>query len=267
MSPKKPGIKKVILLCRKVSALECVQFLFKQEIAIAAIVTHPSDPAKKELQKIAQAKRILFYTDDAPLYKLIERNDKRLQNVDLVISYLFWKKIKLPLIELGTKGCINFHPAPLPDYKSRAGYNTAILEQRKTFGVSAHFIDGETFDSGKIIKVLNFPIKPESVTVIALEQKTQEKLVELFKNVITSFVGNKKFKLLPNEGGLYLTAPQLDEFKRIDPSKDSLDQIHRKIRAFFFPPHLGAYLEIKGEKFNLIDETTLKYIAELLAKK
>ncbi|MBI5728770.1 MAG: formyl transferase [Candidatus Magasanikbacteria bacterium] len=267
MSLNKAGIKNVILLCRKISALECVQFLFKNKIAIVAIVTHPDDPAKQTLQAIARAKKILFFTDDAPLYRMIERRDKRLQNIDLVISYLFWKKVRLPLIGISTKGCINFHPAPLPDYKSRAGYNTAILDQRKNFGVSAHFVEDETFDSGQIIKVLTFPIDPKTETVISLEQKTQRKLVELFKSVITSFLLNKKFKLAANKGGLYLTAGQLDELKRIDPSKESLEEIHRKIRAFFFPPYPGAYVEIKGEKFTLLDEATLKYIAELLTVK
>jgi hypothetical protein len=132
LSKPRKGIKKVVLLCRKKSALECVAFLVKNKIEIAAIVTHPADPAVLDLKKFARQEKILFFTDDAPLYKLIERRDKRVQNVDLVISYLFWKKIRKPLIELGLKGCINLHPAPLPDYKSRAGYNTAILDQRKS---------------------------------------------------------------------------------------------------------------------------------------
>jgi methionyl-tRNA formyltransferase len=267
MLPKNQGIKKVILLCRKVSVLECAQFLLEQKITIAAIVIHPNDPAKKDLQKIARTKKILFFTDDAPLYKLIEAKDKRLQNVDLVISYLFWKKIKRSLIELGAKGCVNFHPAPLPDYKSRAGYNTAILHGRKQFGVTAHFIEGETFDSGKIIKVLRFTMNPKTETVISLEQRTQVKLVELFKSVITDFLRDKKFRLTPNKGGLYLTAEQLDKLKQIDTAKESSEEIHRKIRAFFFPPHTGAYITINGEKFTLLNEEMLLYIAQLLARK
>jgi methionyl-tRNA formyltransferase len=267
LSKPRKGIKKVVLLCRKKSALECVAFLVKNKIEIAAIVTHPADPAVLDLKKFARQEKILFFTDDAPLYKLIERRDKRVQNVDLVISYLFWKKIRKPLIELGLKGCINLHPAPLPDYKSRAGYNTAILDQRKSFGVTAHFIDGETFDSGKIIKVLSFPMNPATETVISLEQKTQVKLVQLFKIVIDAFSKNKRIKLKLNSGGLYLTSGQLDELKRVDLSKEPLEELHRKIRAFFFPPHTGAYIEIKGERFTLIDQAMLDLIAKLLTQK
>jgi hypothetical protein len=140
-------------------------------------------------------------------------------------------------------------------------------ETRKSFGVTAHFIDGETFDSGKIIKVLSFPMNPATETVISLEQKTQVKLVQLFKIVIDAFSKNKRIKLKLNSGGLYLTSGQLDELKRVDLSKEPLEELHRKIRAFFFPPHTGAYIEIKGERFTLIDQAMLDLIAKLLTQK
>ena len=195
---------------------------------------------------------------------MIERDDPRIGDIDLVISYLFWDKIKQPLINLAHNGCINFHPAPLPDYKSRAGYNTAILDQRNDFGVSAHFIDSEEFDAGPIIKVLKFPIDSSKETAFSLEKTAQEKMSVLFKEVVDMLLKGEPIKTTPNKGGLYLTSEQLEAMKNIDIRNNSAAEINRKIRAFFFPPYKGAKLAIQGEEFTLINDDVLAYIHKLI---
>ena len=57
-----------------------------------------------------------------------------LGEVDLVVSFLFWNRIREPLISLGRVGCLNLHPAPLPDFRGVGGYNVAILEGRAGMG-------------------------------------------------------------------------------------------------------------------------------------
>ena len=66
-----------------------------------------------------------------------------LEGTDLVLSFLFWRLIRPPLIDLGRIGCLNFHPAPLPDWRGLGGYNVAVLEGLTEWGVSAHFVDEE----------------------------------------------------------------------------------------------------------------------------
>ncbi len=53
-------------------------------------------------------------------------------------------------------GCLNFHPAPLPDFRGLGGYNVAILEGLPEWGVSSHFVD-EHFDTGDLVDVERFP--------------------------------------------------------------------------------------------------------------
>ena len=77
--------------------------------------------------------------------------------VDVVISFLFWRLIREPLISLGRVGCLNFHPAPLPDFRGLGGYNVAMLDGLREWGVSCHFVD-EGFDTGDIVEVERFPI-------------------------------------------------------------------------------------------------------------
>ena len=39
------------------------------------------------------------------------------------------------------------------------------------------------------------------------------------------------------------------------------DNIEKKIRAFWFPPYDGAYVEINGQKYTLINRQLLEEIA------
>lgn len=266
MRSKSAGLKNVILLGKKKGAVKALQFLLKNNINVKLVVAKSDEPFNITLASTARSLNIPLI-DEKKLYELIESGDKLVKNIDLVISYLFWGRIKQPLINLAKRGCINLHPAPLPDYKSRAGYNTALLDEREEFGVTAHFIDTEKFDDGPIIKVLKFPIDKERDNVISLEKKSQKKLFILFKQVMKLFLTEDRIPTALNKGGLYLTAKQLEEMKEIDPEKDSLKEIHKKIRAFFFPPYKGALINIKGEEFTLINNEILEYLAKLLNSK
>src|SRR3989344_6783565 len=115
---KSRKVKKVIFMGRKKGAVDAVRFLIESKTKIAVIVGIENDPYHKELLEMANKNKILFVLNERELYELIAKQDKRFNKVDLVISYLYSKRIKNPLIKLGKAGCINFHPAPLPDYKS-----------------------------------------------------------------------------------------------------------------------------------------------------
>ncbi len=254
-------VKRVILLGRKCGLGQAYSHLVEQGITVPILVVMDDNAVVREMAE-RHGTRVLM--DDAELYRLIEQGDDLVSDIDLVISWLFPKRIKEPLFKLGRLGCLNLHPAPLPDYKSRAGYNTAILERRKEFGVSVHYIDSEQFDAGPIIDVLRWPIDPEHETVLTLESATQEKLLELFQATVARFVSSEAIATTANLGGLYLSAKQLEAAKEIDLERDSLEEINRKIRAFFFPPHAGAYIMVHGQKFTLVNQAILDLLAKRL---
>lgn len=257
-------LRRVILMGRKPGAAKALRSLHARGIQVPFVLAKADEPYTDTILKTARELNIEVLTDPNEMYRRIEVRHESILDIDLVISYLFWGRIRQPLIELASRGCINFHPAPLPDYKSRAGYNTAILESRADFGVSVHFIDSEKFDAGPIIKVLRFSINPETETVMNLEKKSQLKLELLFEETLSLFQDNAEIETTLNSGGLYLTAVELEESKKIDLSTENSDTIDRKIRAFFFPPYVGAYVEVEGKKYTLVDEEILKEIAKKL---
>lgn len=176
---------------------------------------------------------------------------------DLGISVLYWRKLKEEFLSMPPKGIINFHPAPLPEYKGTGGYNLAILESRSTWAVSAHYVD-ENIDTGRIIECSSFDIDDEHETVLSLEKRSLDEIEILAKQITISAV--KKSTYLPskeNKGGRYISRAQMEAMKQIVPG----DDIDRKIRAFWFPPYDGAYIEIENKKYTLVNHEILEMLA------
>lgn len=174
---------------------------------------------------------------------------------DLALSVLYWRKLSRPLIEASKHGVINFHPAPLPDYKGVGGYNLAILHGLRQWAVSAHYVD-EEIDTGEIIRVDPFAINLERETAQSLERKSVTALEHLIDAVMEDFLSEpRKLASSPNIGGVYLSRPEMEDLKRIDPENDDVD---RKVRAFWFPPYSGAYIEIGGRQYTLVNDVILQ---------
>ena len=171
---------------------------------------------------------------------------------DLVTSYVYWKILKKPLIQSPPLGILNFHPAPLPDLRGTGGFNLAILENHKNFGVSVHYMD-EGIDSGPIIEVDRFPINAQSETAQSLEKLSHNRMLDLFKKTLGRV---NKQGILPCKkisGGRHLSRQQMEDLKKIQPG----DNVDAKIRAFWFPPYDGANIEIDGKNYTLISRTIL----------
>ncbi|MDR0858895.1 MAG: hypothetical protein LBN97_07690, partial [Oscillospiraceae bacterium] len=158
-------------------------------------------------------------------------------------------------------GCINFHPAILPDWRGLGGCNIAILEKREVWGATAHYVN-ENIDTGKILGVFDFPFDYLTETAFTLKNKTETVMCELYRDIISEILLNGKVsrRLIVNEGGNYLSKNQMLNLMRIDPLIDDVDL---KVRAFWFPPHSGAYLEINGIKYTLVNDKILSQIAHI----
>tara|TARA_B110000438_G_C15818626_1_gene653171 strand:- start:3549 stop:4268 length:720 start_codon:yes stop_codon:yes gene_type:complete len=204
----------------------------------------------------------IMHCSDEELYHIISnkysKNQKLIKNIDIVISYLFWKKIKTSLIILPKIGCINFHPAPLPDFRGFSPYTFGILKNSSFWGVSVHFID-EKFDTGNLIKTSKFLINPKNETSFSLEQKSQKKLYILFKEIINILFDSKKLKSIPQFNGQYFSKKDFEKNREIF-LEDSNEEIDKKIRAYWYPPFEGAYIKRKGEKIFVINKKILELL-------
>lgn len=206
------------------------------------------------VEKYCREYRVKYYGES------LEESGINLEEIDLIVSWLYDKKIKEPYISNPKLGCINFHPAPLPEYRGRGGCNLAILEKLSKWGVTAHYVN-EDYDKGDIIKKTYFDFDYRSETAYSLKKKTNKYLLELFKEIVYLFANKGKQSGIEQskDEGRYLSKKQMLDLMRIDIEKDDIEN---KIQAFWFPPYTGAYIEIKGKKYTLVNEIVLKKIIE-----
>jgi methionyl-tRNA formyltransferase len=238
--------------CKRSAAL-ALDWLVAERVEVAAVVASEPDRFTREEQRVdLVAKRHgLRLSSDAELY------ERPPEDIDAVISFLFWKRIREPLLSLGRIGCLNFHPAPLPDMRGLGGYNVAVLEGMSEWGVSCHFVDPE-FDTGDLVEVARFPIDPNVATAFSLDLESQERLLALFKRVIARARDGEELPRTPQGEGRYVNREEFESLRRVRPG----DDLDRKLRAFWYPPYPGAVVEVDGRELTLVSEQLLAEAAE-----
>lgn len=196
------------------------------------------------------------------MYHFIDSDNQTFdgQRVDIIISYLFYKRIKKELLNTA-ETAINFHPAILPDYQGLGGYNAAILEEKREYGVSAHLMT-EAFDAGDIIKISRFKISVDE-TALSLEKKSMKVMLDLFKEVFSKRYQHYIKHAFFNDvmAGRYITKGELEAMKYVAPDA-SKEEIDRKIRAFWYPPYEGAKVKWGTEYYTLINQHLLSPLAQ-----
>jgi methionyl-tRNA formyltransferase len=235
----------------KRSAARALDWLAGQGCEIAAVVAPEPGELTRDEQRIdlVAERRGLRLTSDEELYA------RPPADVDVVISFLFWKRIREPLISLAPGGCLNFHPAPLPDFRGLGGYNVAVLEGLSEWGVSCHFVDAG-FDTGDLVEVARFPIDSQTATALSLDLESQERLLELFERVMARVLAGEELSRKPQSGlgpGRYVSRDEFEALRRVRPG----DDVERKVRAFWYPPHPGAVIELDGRMLTLVNDALL----------
>ncbi len=175
--------------------------------------------------------------------------------VDLLISFSYKKLIKQELLNFSNLS-INFHPAPLPDYRGRGTTMFAILKGEKSWGVTCHYISAG-FDTGDIIEVLRFKIPEMIVLGQELSEYSWKKCVLLMNRIIKKIDSNLRLDSYNQSEGHYYSMDMLNKNKEVFIT-DTNDIINKKINAFWYLPYEGAYIRINGEKFYLINSTVFE---------
>ena len=62
----------------------------------------------------------------------------------------------------------------------------------------------------------------------------------------------------PQGPGRYVDADEFERLRRVRPG----DDLDRKLRAFWYPPHSGALVEVEGRDLTLVNERLLAEVAQ-----
>ena len=238
----------------KRSAARALEWLVVEGVDVAAVVAGEPDELTRDDQRVdlvAEGHGLALVSEE-------ELYASPPEDVDVVVSFLFWNRIREPLLSLGRIGCLNFHPAPLPDLRGVGGYNVAVLEGMSEWGVSCHFVDAD-FDTGDIVEVERFAIDPDTATALSVDVDSQERLYELFKRVMRRALADEELPRTPQGEGRYVSREEFEGMRRVRPG----DDLDRKLRAFWYPPYPGAVVDVDGRDLTLVDETLLAELGRL----
>ena len=238
--------------CKR-SAADALDWLVTEGADVAAVVASEPD----RFTSVEQRVDLVAQRHGVPVVGVEELYAHPPADVDLVISFLFWERIREPLLSLGRIGCLNFHPAPLPEMRGVGGYNVAILEGMREWGVSCHFVDAG-LDTGDLVDVDRFPIDPDHMTALSLDLISQQQLLGLFQRVIGRVLAGDELPRAPQGPGRYVDRDEFERLRRVRPG----DDLDRKLRAFWYPPHPGAVVELDGRELTLVDERLLAELAD-----
>ena len=236
----------------KRSVVRALDLLVERGVEVIAVVAAEPDPWAREPQRLDLVAR----RHGLPLLPETELYASPPAGAELVISFLYPRLIREPLISLGRIGCLNFHPAPLPDFRGLGGYNVAILEGLREWGVSCHFVD-EHFDTGDLVEVERFDIDPDAHTALSLDLESGERLVGLFRRVVDRALAGEELPREPQGEGRYVSGEEFERLRVVRPG----DDLDRKLRAFWYPPYPGAVIEVEGRRVTLVDDALLAEVA------
>jgi methionyl-tRNA formyltransferase len=237
----------------KRSAVRALDLVVERGAEVVAVVAPEPDRWTREAQRLDLAAR----RHGLPLVAEEDLYADPPGDVDVVISFLYWRLIREPLLSLGRVGCLNFHPAPLPDFRGVGGYNVAVLEGLEEWGVSCHFVD-EHLDTGDLVEVERFAIDPAAHTAFSLDLESGERLVRLFGRVLDRLLAGEELPRAPQGAGRYVSREDFEALRVVRPG----DDLDRKVRAFWYPPYPGALVEVDGRRLTLVDDTLLAEVAE-----
>jgi methionyl-tRNA formyltransferase len=167
---------------------------------------------------------------------------------DYVVSYLSRWVLPADLLERVHMAAVNFHPAS-PDYPGIGCTNFALYENATEYGVTCHHMAPQV-DSGAIIAVRRFPIRPED-TVATLLQRTYEHQIRLFFEIAAIMAEGRE---LPKAADRWTRRPytrkEFNELFKITPEMSS-EEIARRVRAVSYGSY-QPFLEIGGYRFQYV---------------
>lgn len=256
-------VYKVVLCCsEKQISLQAVKYLEEKGMEVAFCIIHGNGTG--EVAGYCREHGITAFSSEDGFGGDVDN----IPQADLLITFSYPKVIKKALIQKA-KYAINFHPAPLPEYRGCATTSHGIYYQEEFWGVTCHFLTVE-IDAGDIIADLRFPLtRDQFKTGIELSLYSAEKCLELFYEVIDRFVKTGKLEGIRKQRadeGKYFSSKYLQEMKEVH-LEDNPEEVERKVRALWYPPFEGAYLLIGGKKFYLIEEEILRQCKALYETK
>ncbi|WEX79327.1 formyltransferase family protein (plasmid) [Sinorhizobium numidicum] len=162
---------------------------------------------------------------------------------NFIVSVMWNHVFPQNVLQRASNGGINFHPAPLPQYRGSFARTHAIINREEVFGVTIHHLF-ERVDTGDIIAELEFPIQPDE-TAISLDLRAQEYGFPLFcltwlrlLDGSSTAVDQSSLIASGQRRARFYPLSAMDDLIASEDAPRSEDELQRLFRALFLPPRI-----------------------------
>lgn len=148
---------KFLILCNDRLALPAVQELLRSNLVAAVAMTKRQSEVHSIVQMMCASHQVPFIQLDKTSFSLELRAAIMQYQPEAVLVKTFPWKIASELLRLPAKGFVNFHYAPLPEFRGANPLFWMIKEGSKEIGVTVHKMT-EELDQGPIILESRMPL-------------------------------------------------------------------------------------------------------------
>lgn len=173
---------------------------------------------------------------------------------DLMVVSTFNQIFPQEVISIPRLGVINLHPSLLPKYRGPTPTAWVLINGEKETGVTAHFIEDERIDSGRIITQGRLKIVPsdtDGTLRCRLAIQSEEVLAEAIQLVMC-----RDREMFPEQDESKASCYPKRTIKdgEID-LQEPFEKIRNRIKAV--TPYPGAYLKHKGFEYLVLEAALL----------
>lgn len=147
---------KVVFMGTPDFAAETLQALLDSEHEVIAVYTQPDKPKGRSAQLVMSPVKELAVKYDIPVYQPNKiREPQNVEQVvslgaDVIVVVAFGQILPKAILEAPKYGCINVHASLLPMYRGAAPIQWAVIDGRKTAGVTTMQMDAG-IDTGDML--------------------------------------------------------------------------------------------------------------------
>jgi methionyl-tRNA formyltransferase len=156
---------------------------------------------------------------------------------DLIVVCYFDHIIRRPLIEVARCGVINIHTGLLPAMRGPTPNAWSIIEGCEQVGVTVHYIDAETLDTGPVLKLRAIARDPGE-SVLSLDCRLVRMGAELALEAIAEIETGSARPVTQDAGaGRYFSYPTRADLRRLRQQGGRLYRMRDFVRPFFAGGH------------------------------
>ncbi len=233
-------------------AATCLKRIIADGFEVVGVYTQPDRPKNRGMKLAFSPVKEVALANGLQVFQPENfREDETVEQLralqpDVVAVVAYGRILPQRVLDIPPKGCINIHASLLPAYRGSAPYQWAVLDGKKTTGVTAMYLCRE-MDAGDIIDTAETPIGPDETAGQLLDR-----LAVLGADLLSRTLGamdKGDVKAVPQDPSLVTYAPMLDKTMcPIDWNKTA-QQVHDHVRGLH--PWPVATAELAGTKFKI----------------